>query len=61
MSNAIKSFDILATSSSALHNYNLYLVKFLNTSAKPFFRQQSKEEEVGSTHGKRIRFIIFDY
>jgi len=41
-----KSFDILTISLSVLHNYfdgptklfsDLYLVKFLDTSAKPFF------------------------
>jgi len=41
-----KSFNILATSLNVLHNYfngpnklfsDLYLAKFLNTSAKPFF------------------------
>jgi len=46
MSNAAKSLDILATSLSILYNYfngptklilNLYLVKFLDTSAKLFF------------------------
>jgi len=46
MSNAAKNFDILTTSLSVLYNYfdnpiklfsDLYLVKFLNTSAKLFF------------------------
>jgi len=45
MSNAAKSFDILATSLSVLHNCsddltklfsNLYLVNFLDILAKPF-------------------------
>jgi len=44
MNNAVKSFDILATKLSVLHNYfdsstklfpDLYLAKFLNTSVKP--------------------------
>jgi len=46
MSNVAKSFDIVATNLSVLHNYSdsptklfsdLYSVKFLNASAKPFF------------------------
>jgi len=46
MSNAAKSFDILGISLSVLHNHfnnptklfsNLYLAKFLDTSAKSFF------------------------
>jgi len=45
MSNAAKNFDILAISSDVLHNYfdapnlfsDLYLVKFLDTSAKALF------------------------
>jgi len=46
MSNAAKSFDILTSSLSVLHNYfdsptklfsDLYLVKFLDTSMKLFF------------------------
>jgi len=44
MSNASKNFDILATSLNVQHNYfddpklfsDLYLVKFLDTSAKFF-------------------------
>jgi len=44
MSNAAKSFDILVTSSSILHNFDsstklfsdLYLAKFLDTSVKLF-------------------------
>jgi len=42
--NAVKSFNIPATSLSVLHNYfdlklclDLYLAKFLETSAKPFY------------------------
>jgi len=42
--NVAKSFDIIAISSSVLHNYfftklfsNLYLAKYLDVSAKPFF------------------------
>jgi len=54
MSNATKSFDILATSSSILHNcldssikfydffLDLYLLKFFNTSVKSFFPCTSK-------------------
>jgi len=46
MSNAAKNFDILATSLDVLHDYfgltklfsYLYLIKFLDTLAKPFFR-----------------------
>jgi len=47
MNNAAKNFDFLATSLNILHNYfddpnkmifsDLYLAKFLDTSAKPFF------------------------
>jgi len=47
INNAVKSFDILLIRLSILHNYfngltklflNLYLAKFLDTSAKLFFR-----------------------
>jgi len=46
MSNAVKSFDVLATSLHVLHNYfdgltklfsDLYLAKFLDISTKSFF------------------------
>jgi len=45
MNNVAKNFDILAISLSILHNYlggpklfsDLYLIKFLGTSAKSFF------------------------
>jgi len=46
MSNAAKNVDILASILNVLHNYfdsliklfsDLYLAKFLDTSAKPFF------------------------
>jgi len=46
MNNAAKSFDIVSTNLSVLHNYcgsstkllsDLYLAKFLHTSAKSFF------------------------
>jgi len=54
MSNTAKNFDILAINLSVLHNYfdsstnfsDLYPIKMLDLSAKPFFPRNCKSEKL---------------